>query len=228
MIKNNTNKFKIGSAMKVLRSIISPQYLLEKITKQYNLKKELLTCSLLKACGSNDIYLLVYQKQKFIVKIYSNRQCWPYFFETYLFETKVIDYLSCNGINVSRPILNIQNSHVSIIDSPEYTKYYVLYSYIDGSSYQNSKPDYLRLFELGKNLALLHNTLKNYNYEGDFTRKVDLEFLLNKPLNRINNYAQVSQRVLSQLNTLGDNLQEDANKMYASGKAGLTFKIIPE
>ena len=208
--------------MEILRSIISPLHIHQKIAQDYGFNSKHITCTLLKAYGSNDIYLIIYHKQKFIIKIYSDRKCWSYCLETYLLEAQIIDFLSSNNISVSAPILNIQNSFVSTLETPEYLKYYILFSYVDGDNYQNSKPDYSRLFQLGQNLAFLHNSLKEFDHDHKFPRKVDFEFLIHSPQARINSFAHISKKLSTKLNDLSYELLEEFQKSgYKNFSSGI-------
>jgi Ser/Thr protein kinase RdoA (MazF antagonist) len=192
--------------MKILRSIISPQSIAQIVSKDYGISSQNIRCELLKAGGSNDVYLIKYFNKKFVVKLYSNRQCWPYLQENFLLETEIMDFLYNHGIILPKLILNLEHSFVSKIQAPEYDKYYTLCSYIQGTHHDNLAPDYKRLFYLGQSLAFLHNSSKHFVPSNNFNRKIDLGFLLHDPKNRINKVANISKKLLLQLNELYDDL----------------------
>ena len=195
---------------KILRSVLSTEFVTSRVSKDY-LLGEIVSCILIKALGSNDIYKITTVNNEYILKIYSVRKCWEYNKQHYLFELNLQDFLSRNNISVPVPIKNKNASLVTTIHAPEYDKYYALYSYLPGKAWKQ-KNDTKRLFEFGKYLARLHRVTQDYQcptgYQG---RVVDLEFLIHKPYERIKktNFYGDTSRFFKKLDKFIIELEKD-------------------
>jgi Ser/Thr protein kinase RdoA (MazF antagonist) len=198
--------------MQIIRSIISSEKVLEKALEDYCLEKNHFNCKLIKAVGSNDIYLLESANNKLILKIYSNRKCWPYIRETFLQETSIMNFLYEKKISLPKPIPNILGSYVSTIPAAEYDKFYVVYEYIEGTVYDKTRPDYPRLFCLGKSLANLHNASEKFDLN-TCSRYINIDFLINNSQKRINEFANLSKELLNALNHLATDLRDQYNNL---------------
>lgn len=198
--------------MQIIRSIISAEQVLKKAIKDYGLERNNLNCKLIKAVGSNDIYLLERANNKLILKIYNDRKCWPYTKDIFVQETSIMNLLHERKISLPKPIPNILGSYVSTISAAEYDKFYIVYEYIEGTVYDKGRPDYPRLFCLGKSLANLHNASKNLNFD-TYNRHIDVDFLINSPQKRINESANISEELLNTINYLATDLRDKFNNL---------------
>lgn len=170
--------------MIILKSIISPESIAEMVVEEYGFRGPL-KCNLIKAGGSNDIYEIINNNKKYIVKIYSHRECWPYDLYHYLFEVELQNYLSNCGLSIPKPITNLKNSLVNIVSAPEYDKYYVVYTFLKGKVCEYKSLDPETFFLMGKRLAQLHHTSQNFQPSTCTKRLLDIDFLLNEPYKRI-------------------------------------------
>lgn len=185
--------------MKVLRSILSPVSIINQVKDDYGINGKI-TCSLLKACGSNDIYKITCNHNVYILKVFSKRICWAYNEEHYNFESELQTYLLKNKISTSCPIKNKCGKFVSTIDAPEYKKFYTLYFFSNGTKWQHkcNTNSYLNL--LGASLARFHQVAKGF--KPTYIRKLDYEFLIVRCLKNIHNYGNISSRKI--INTIED------------------------
>lgn len=197
--------------LKITRSIISTESVVYTVLNKY-LFTETLNCKLIKACGSSDTYLLNTGTQKYILKIFSQRNCWPYTREHYLTELQLITFLYNNNISVSNPIENKERSYLSTINAPEYEKFLAIYSFLDGCNFiQNSSNE--RLYQLGRKLAILHQTAQSFKSKIKHKRNLDLDFLLSKPKDRIFslNNLEISDKFKKNVVNIFNKLMERAN-----------------
>ena len=173
--------------MKILRSILSPEYILKIIPKKYFFNK-IFKCRIIKAGGSNDIYELIAKDEAYIVKVYTIRSCWPYSMEHYMFEVNFQEFLCQNNISAPKPIKDIKGSLINTISTPEYKKYYIVYSYIPGKvcNYTDVAPDTIR--HMGEELAKFHKISQDFKSTVP-PRNLCINFLLDEPYNRIKNFA---------------------------------------
>lgn len=170
--------------MRILKSIISPESIAEIVLEEYGFRGPL-KCNLIKAGGSNDIYELINNNKKYIVKIYSNRECWSCDLSHYLFEVELQNFLSNYGLSIPKPIANLKNSLVNVVRAPEHDRYYVVYTFLDGKvcEYESLNPE--TFFIMGKCLAQLHHTAQSFQSSNCTKRLLDIDFLLNNPYKRI-------------------------------------------
>lgn len=196
--------FKEDRDIKILRSIVSERSILDIVSRDYNLKN-VIECNLIKACGSNDIYELKTAQTRYILKLYSVRKCWNYNRDHYLFELNLQKFLSDQEILVPIPIVNRNNLLINEIKTPEYKKYYALYSYLDGKLWNHSaKNNDDRPYILGKALANLHIMAKNHTPNNHYIRILDLDFLVKKPYERIKHFASYTKHSRLFLNKVNE------------------------
>jgi Ser/Thr protein kinase RdoA (MazF antagonist) len=213
----------MNNEIKVLRSVIDPRTIAEIVSQNYLFYNKL-SCKLIKACGSNDIYEIKDGAKKYIVKLYSIRKCWPYTKDHYLFELELQKFLHENNISVPIPIKNLQNSLISELKTPEYKKYYAVYTYLDGKLWNRNTRDNERLTLLGKNLAILHNISKNFQPNMDYKRILDIDFLIDGSYSRIKKFANIGSKKL--LNEIHNILTDVQNHVKIIDLAQLDFGII--
>lgn len=164
---------------KVIRTFASPDYLLKTLEKEYGLKSSS-GVKALKLGGSNDIYKLEDSKRKkYIVKIYSKRQCWPYEEDHYTFELRVQKFLSEAGFGVPEPIPSRRGKLLSSIDLPEGKKIYALYNFVEGVKWNHKCTQERRLQKVGESLAHLHTLLEHF-HDSTIRRKLDIMQLLDR------------------------------------------------
>lgn len=173
-----------SSIQKILRSIVSPQYVSELISNDYGFT-DYSSCRLIKSGGSNDIYLFTNTNNKYIVKIYSIRKCWHYTKNHYQLEVDFQNYLVKNEISVPQPIADIRGNTINQIKTPEYNKFYIIYTFLEGTPLQPQTYNIENFFNLGKNIGKLHDKAKGFSSSSQSKRYLDIEFLLSSPYERL-------------------------------------------
>lgn len=206
------------SAQKILRSIVSPQYISELISSKYGFKSDS-NCKLIKSGGSNDIYLFTNKNNKYIIKVYSIRKCWNYTKDHYQFEVDFQNHLHKNDISVPKPIANIHGNTINHIKTPEYNKYYIIYTYLEGTPLQPLKYNINDYFNLGQSIAKLHNKSQEFSPLSHSNRNLDIEFLLSNPYERLQLCGienSFSNLFFSTINRTYINLQSKINSIKLS------------
>jgi Ser/Thr protein kinase RdoA (MazF antagonist) len=170
-----------------IRSFASPDYLTEVTQSKYGFKK-INKCIPLKLGGSNDIYLLLSEDIKYIVKIFSKRQCWPYNKEHYLFELELQSFLVEHQFPAPQPILSLKNELLETITLPEANKYFAVYSYIPGDKWDHKLTKNQRFKKLGIKVAEFHKLTAGYKTSHQL-RKLDISQLLEKSWSSIDKFV---------------------------------------
>lgn len=173
--------------IEVLRSLISPHSISSQVIQDYNLLGEL-DCKLLKFGGSNDIYHIFSKANSYVVKLYNKRECWPYSKNHYLFENKLQEFLVKQNVKVPLPLYNIQGHLISIINAPEYEKFYALFNYLSGEAVEYNNINDATSYKVGKYLAKFHQISQNFTIDFPHQRILDINFLLLEPYKRIKKF----------------------------------------
>jgi Ser/Thr protein kinase RdoA (MazF antagonist) len=172
------------NSKKTVRSFASPEYLAILVKNKYGFT-EVEYCKPLKLGGSNDIYILCAENKKYIVKVYSKRECWSYTREHYLFELKLQSFLTERNFPAPKPIVNIRGELLEEIEFPEGEKYLAMYSYVPGDKWDHKLSKDQRLRKLGVKVAEFHKLAAAYETD-HHVRKLDMDQLLDKSWHRIN------------------------------------------
>lgn len=139
-------------------SIICPTFLASLVKENYFPSKTI-TCQILKT-GINHTYLITYDQQKYILRIYFKN--WRTEDEINE-ELNLIDYLKQNGLTVSYGIPNLYNKKIVPIESVEGRRYAVLFSFADGETIRI--PSEKVFYNTGVYLGQMHKLLINKECE---------------------------------------------------------------
>ena len=171
------------------------------------------SCKLIKACGSNDIYLLHANEKSYIAKIYSKRACWNFTKEHYLFELSFQHFLEKKGIQTAAPLKNNQTSIVSEFQSPEYKKFFSLHPFIKkDAKHQTTSKKYSNL---GVSLAMLHKEGKKFTPPTE--RVLSIDFLIDAPLERIHSLENsLSLELHKKFDLLAQGIKKDLTEISFS------------
>lgn len=195
--------------MEILRSVVSSASLADFVSNSYEIGS-IISHKLLKACGSNDIYLLQTKKQAYLVKLFSKRLCWQFTKSHFLYELELQCFLKEQSIPVSVPLFNRHQELITEFPAPEYKKYLSIYSFINSS--QEREKSYRKYFLLGQSLARLHKEGKKFTPNSSVQRILDINFLIQSPLKRLYKYANIcSGELYKDLDILAGALQ---NELY--------------
>lgn len=170
--------------VKTLRSFAHPDYILQTLQEKYGLKNAE-GCRALKLGGSNDIYSVRFKEGQYIVKIYSQRQCWPYTPEHYLFELNLQLFLKQQDYPVPEPLFNLRGEILDTLILPEGEKYFAVYTHVPGEKWDHKQKGRLR--QLGVQIAHLHQLTEHYPIPQ--LRKLDVNQLLENSWKSIDRYV---------------------------------------
>ena len=181
--------------LSILRSVVTPNAIQELVNEWYGaVIGRIKSCKLLKAWGSNDIYLISTSDRKYIVKLYSIRSCWSFNKRHLLFELELPLYLQNQGIKVAIPVRNKDSKLITECIVPEYNKYLSLHIFIEPQQGDNELEE--TYVSLGKSLATFHIKSKNFSPKKSIDRNLNIDFLINQPLKRIRKLAHITSKEL--------------------------------
>lgn len=168
----------------ILKSIVDPASIAKIVAREYGFEKPV-KCKILNI-GLNDIYYLkVGDDEMYVVKLtrfdhFSNKGE-----EDFLFELELLEFLHQRQISVSYPIRRKDGRAVTFINTPEGPRYAVLFTFAPGNEDLDEKQAYI----LGQELARLHIATEGFT-SSQPAPQLDLENLVNKPLERIAAYLK--------------------------------------
>lgn len=166
------------SPIPVVRSLVHPQAIVDLLVTHYNWK-ETPEVHLLSQ-GDNDIYLISSGLESYIFRLSRHQKHWLDSKDNYLFEMEWLNFLHSHNLPVSYPIPQLQGDYIGELRAPEGIRYWALFTWADGTPYMETT----RAEIFGKSIAEIH--LVSDYFKAHHTRHhLNLEFLLDKPLNRI-------------------------------------------
>lgn len=170
--------------MKVIRSLLAPSYVGERVADAYDLGGPV-TCRI-HSLGDNDNYLVRRGPEKYLLRVYTAGKHWPYDREDRLFELEWLLFLADRGIPVIPPVPRADASLLGGILAPEGERDMALFHFAPGSP-DPFPDDPERLFRLGVAMARLHMASDGFR---SIHRRfhIDLELLVDAPLRRIETY----------------------------------------
>lgn len=155
----------------VIHSIPSGEALIATLLPSYPITKPR-SCHLYKR-GLNDTYLVETEQERYILRVY--RRKWKTK-EEIDFELEVLTFLHSQNQPVAYPIEREDGNFTTEIAAPEGKRYAALFSYAPGRAV-NEKLDSKQSQRLGEVLAIIHQTLDNFN--SSFSRPhLNNEYLL--------------------------------------------------
>jgi Ser/Thr protein kinase RdoA (MazF antagonist) len=163
----------------VIRSILSPDALLQEIALRYSIAP--VTCRLLKR-GLNDTYLLVTNKNRYIVRAYragwrsqSAIQC----------ELELLLHLARREVSVAVPIRAEDGTLFWSVSAPEGLRHLVLFSYANGSRVPWQSGD--DAHKIGRVAGAIH--CASDDFVSAYSRPaIDVEYLFEAPVVSIKPY----------------------------------------
>lgn len=139
------------------------------------------SCHLYKR-GLNDTYLVKTEQERYILRLY--RRGWRTK-EDIDFELKLLAFLHQQNQSVAYPIGREDSSFTIEVAAPEGNRYAALFSYASGRAV-NEKLVSKQSQRLGEVLAIIHQTLDNFN--SSFSRPhLNNQYLLDRSLSAILN-----------------------------------------
>ncbi len=176
--------------IRVVRSFVDPKALAEVIAAEYDFG-ESVTCKLfskLLRTQDNDHYLVTTESgDKFVARVYQFGKRLEREESDYLYELDWLNFLEKEGSPVSYPIARRDGGFLSKLLAPEGVRYLALFSFALGSPMTVDIENEEQLFILGREMARIH--VASNGYEAQFERrKLDLEFLVDKPVERMRRY----------------------------------------
>ena len=204
----------------IMRSIISPESLIEPIRANYpNISP--LNISLL-SVADNDNYLVQAQDQNYVLRIYRHNKHWLSNQESYIFEFQLLNFLHQNGISVSYPIAGKDGDYLRTIQAPEGIRYWSLFSFAPGELMRFNPEN---CYNYGRIISSLHLVTNSFSTSVPHLN-IDTNFLLDKPLERIRNYLGLSRkRDLDNLTKLVQKLKNKINN-FDQNKHGNKWGVI--
>ena len=174
--------------IRVVRSFVDPKALAELIADEYDFGGPV-SCKLfskLLRTQDNDHYLVTTESgDKFVARVYQVGKRLEREESDYLYELDWLYYLEKEGLPVSYPLARRDGGFLSKLLAPEGIRYLALFSLALGNPMDVRDEE--SLFVFGREMARIH--LASNGYEGKFERrKLDLEFLVDKPIERLRRY----------------------------------------
>jgi Ser/Thr protein kinase RdoA (MazF antagonist) len=158
----------------VLRSILSPEALLQKVTEAYRIGAPL-ECRLLKR-GLNDTYVITTPDGPYILRVYRAR--WRSEPEI-MYELELLCHLAAQGVSVSVPIAAEDGRLALPVAAPEGTRHLVLFTYACGTRLSWTTED--DAFLAGSAVATIHAGSDGFRSSHRRT-PLDLEYLTRAPI----------------------------------------------
>lgn len=174
--------------IRVVRSFVDAEALADVIAEEYDFS-EPISCKLFSKMlrtQDNDHYLVTTSKgDKFVARVYQVGTRMERQESDYLYELDWLYFLEQEGLPVSYPIARRDGGFLGKIQAPEGLRYYALFSLAVGTPM--SLDDEEQLYILGREMARIHKTSNKYEQRYE-RQKLDLEFLVDKPVERLKRY----------------------------------------
>lgn len=171
----------------VLQSLISPQSLSKLINSNYSFESDV-KVKLLSICD-NDIYLVTTEDSKYILRIYRHNKHWLESKDNYLFEMEWLIFLKQTKLPVSYPIQQKNGEYIGQLNAPEGIRYWALFSFAEGDTDMNVQQAEI----FGKSIARIHLASNAFTPQ-HVRHHINLEFLIDKPLRRIEQILGTSRK----------------------------------
>jgi Ser/Thr protein kinase RdoA (MazF antagonist) len=198
----------LADPIPVIRSIVSPDALLERVVQSYAIATAV-DCRLLKR-GLNDTYLLRTQSGPYVVRVY---RAWRSG-EEIQYELDLLRHLSCRGVAVSVPIAARGDRLALSVTAPEGIRYLALFTYADGSRASWTDPE--DAYRMGSAAAAIHAASDDFTSASSRT-PLDLGYLIDAPLVAIRPFFANRPADWPYLEQFGDRLRNLAMRFVAEG-----------
>ena len=188
--------------IRVARSFIAGDALAEVINKEYSLGSNV-TCTLFSKMlrsQDNDHYKVMSDEGDiYVARIYQRGDHFERQKSDYEYELDWLNFLFDRDMPVSYPIQRVDGRFLGSMLAPEGIRYFALFSLAQGKNMSPNDQD--QLFVCGQKMAQIH--LVSNEFKTDYSRQsMDLDFLLNKPVQRIKEYWENKPSKLEQLDLL--------------------------
>lgn len=201
--------------IRVVRSFVDAAALAKLIAAEYDFGGPV-TCKLFSKMvrtQDNDHYLVTTSNgDKFVARVYQVGTRLQRRESDYLYELDWLNFLEKEGLSVSYPIACKDGRFLGSINAPEGQRYYALFSLARGARMHINDEE--QLFIFGREMARIH--MASNKYERKYDRRVlDLEFLVDKPVQRIKRYWDEDEGHKEDLDLLLISAQEAKDQILA-------------
>ena len=174
--------------IRVVRSFVDPKDLANLIAEEYDFDGSV-SCKLfskLLRTQDNDHYLVTTESgAKYVARVYQHGRRLEREESDYLYELDWLNFLEQQGSPVSYPIARKDGGFLGKILAPEGVRYLALFSLALGGSMPTHDEE--SMFVFGREMARIHLASNNFNPMHE-RRALDLEFLVDKPVERMRKY----------------------------------------
>ena len=194
--------------IQVSRSFIDGDALARVIEQEYELGS-LDTCRLFSKMlrsQDNDHYKIITNRGEiYVARVYQRGEHLERRQSDYEYELDWLNFLKENDLPVSEPIRRRDGGFLGSVLAPEGLRYYALFSFAYGTNLSVKNQD--QLFITGQNIAKIH--LVSNGYQSSYERvPLDLDYLINKPVARIQQLWQNDPNKSQQLDLIEISAEE--------------------
>jgi Ser/Thr protein kinase RdoA (MazF antagonist) len=172
------------SHIRVVRSFVAGPALAELINQEYDFGSAA-ACKLFSKMlrtQDNDHYKVMVGDRKYVARVYQFGDHLRRQESDYEYELDWLNFLHEQGLPVSCPIRRQDGRFLGSLNAPEGKRYYALFSFANGAPMDPTNEE--QLFTMGAYMAKIH--LASNNYQSPYERqKMDLDFLVDRPIARI-------------------------------------------
>lgn len=160
--------------------------------------------------GLNDTYALkTANGEKYILRAY--RAGWRSLSDI-SYEIDVLNYLSNQGILISKPLPCKDGRFIQTLHAPEGTRYIALFTYAVGKELSYEKEAETKAFNYGKTVAKIHNAVQNFTSQHD-RFPLDLDHLIDTPLKSIGPMLSHREEDWDYLQELADKIRHQLSEL---------------
>jgi Ser/Thr protein kinase RdoA (MazF antagonist) len=199
--------------IQVSRSFIDGDALARVIEQEYELGS-IETCRLFSKMlrsQDNDHYKVVTNGGEiYVARVYQRGEHLERNRSDYEYELDWLNFLKEKDVPVSYPIARQDGGFLGSVLAPEGLRYFALFSFAQGTNLSLTNEE--QLFLTGQNMAKIH--LVSNEFESPFNRQpLDLEYLIDKPVARIQKYWKNKPSKAQQLDLLEISAQEARDEL---------------
>jgi Ser/Thr protein kinase RdoA (MazF antagonist) len=180
------------TSIKIARSFIAADSIADLVAAEYALGP--VTCQLFSKMlrtQDNDHYMVTTESgDQFVARVYQLGARLEREESDYLYELDWLNFLKMQKMPVSYPIRREDGNFLGRVQAPEGLRYYALFSLAPGKSLNLHNME--QLYVMGREMARIH--IASNSYQATHARqKLDLEFLVDRPLARIRKYWEADE-----------------------------------
>lgn len=174
--------------IRVVRSFVDAQALADVIARAYGFEGPV-SCKLFSKMlrtQDNDHYLVKTSSgDKFVARLYQMGTRLERGESDYLYELDWLNFLEKEGLPVSYPIARADGRFLGRLQAPEGMRYFALFSLAPGTPMSLENEEHLYI--VGREMARIHKASNGYEVKHK-RHPLDLEFLVDKPVERLQHY----------------------------------------